>query len=245
LPVSTWFARLAQRYIAALTALTGEGRLYDVDMRLRPSGNQGPVAVHLSTFMDYHRDHSWTWERMALTRARVIAGPSGLCARIAAAISELLAQSSDTARLKADALAMRQKLAAQFPARSPWDLKFAAGGLVDIEFVVQVLQLCEGRDGLRDQNTTAAAEKLMHAGLLHSVDGQALIAAARLQQDLTQVLRIAVDGEFRPEKATAGLKSLLARVAATSDFENLEALLHERQTAARAVFERVLTSAAS
>lgn len=247
LPASTWFARLAQRYIAALTALTAEGRLYEVDMRLRPSGNQGPVAVHFDTFANYHREHSWTWERMALTRARVIAGPDSLGARITFAISELLARSCEISRVKSDAFEMRQKLAAQFPARTPWDLKFAAGGLVDIEFAVQALQLChaEADGGLRDQNTIAAAENLMEAGVLAPADAQVLIAAARLQQDLTQVLRIAVDGEFHPDTATPGLKSLLARVAGVPEFSEMESLLHERQAAARDVFQRVITSAVS
>jgi glutamate-ammonia-ligase adenylyltransferase len=244
LPVSTWFARLAQRYIAALTALTAEGRLYDVDMRLRPSGNQGPVAVHFDTFTEYHREHSWTWERMALTRARVVAGPQHFCAQVTATISELLSRPAAISRLKSDALEMRRKLEAQFPARTCWDLKFTAGGLVDIEFVVQVLQLCHpGVPGLRDQDTIAAAGKLTDAALIAPADGLALVAAARLQQDLTQVLRIAVDGEFHPEKATAGLRSLLARVAGVPDFARLESLLLQRQAAARAVFVRIISAA--
>ena len=199
LPVSSYFARVAQRFIAGVTALTAEGRLFDVDMRLRPSGNQGPVAVSFDRFVQYHREHSWTWEKMALTRARAIAGPPEFRGRIARAVSELLALPCEAAKLLSDALSMRQKLAAQFPARSPWDLKFAPGGLVDIEFAVQVLQLCDAPPGVRDQNTIAAAKKLIAVGLIARSDGDRLIAAARLQQDLTQVLRVAVDGDFYPE----------------------------------------------
>ena len=241
LPVSSYYARLAQRFIAALTALTAEGRLYDVDMRLRPSGNQGPVAVSFGRFVQYHRESSWTWERMALTRARVVAGPAGLCATIAHAIRELLTRPCDAAQVKRDALAMRQKLAGQFPGRSTWDLKFAPGGLVDIEFAVQVLQLCHPEmPGMLDQGTIGAAGKLISAGVLDPAGGEALIAGATLQQDLTQVLRVAVDGEFRPATASAGLMALLARVAGVPDFARLELLLRDRQAAARSVFDRLL-----
>lgn len=241
LPVTTWFGRLSQRYISALTALTGEGRLYDVDMRLRPSGNQGPAAVSFERFLTYHLEHSWTWEKMALTRARVVAGPAMLRERVSDAISMLLSRPCESPQTRLDASEMRRKLQTQFPARTIWDLKFARGGLVDIEFTVQVAQLCHpDLPGLRDQNTIAAAEKLVRAGLLDAAEGDALIAAARLQQDLTQVLRVAVDGEFRGDSATAGVKALLTRTADIRSFDRLEALLQSRQAAAHTVFRRVI-----
>ena len=241
LPVISYFARLAQRFIAALTSLTAQGRLYEVDMRLRPSGSQGPVAVTLDRFENYHREHSWTWELMAMTRARVVAGPCDLRHRIESTVPGLLSRRGNSVQLNADAREMRQKLAAQFPARVLWDLKFAAGGLVDIEFAAQLLQLCAaGKGDVLDQNTIRSIEKLIAAGALDPADGESLIAAARLQQDLTQVLRVAIDGEFRPETASAGLKALLARVAGLKDFVRLEPLLRERQKRAHEVFERIL-----
>ena len=91
MPASQWFVRLAQRYVAALTAPGVEGRLYAVDMRLRPSGNKGPVAVSLEAFRRYHEHDAWTWERMALTRARVIAGPAALRERVRHAIATAIA----------------------------------------------------------------------------------------------------------------------------------------------------------
>ncbi|HEX5280195.1 MAG TPA: bifunctional [glutamine synthetase] adenylyltransferase/[glutamine synthetase]-adenylyl-L-tyrosine phosphorylase [Micropepsaceae bacterium] len=243
LPVSSYFARYAQRFIAALTALTAEGRLFDVDMRLRPSGNQGPVAVSLDRFIAYHRENAWTWERMALTRARVVAGPDAFSAGISEAIPSLLELPAEPGQIRADARAMRQKLEAQFPARSPWDLKFAAGGLVDIEFCIQVLQLCHSdKPFVFDQNTIGAAGKLKSAGVLDASDHGALAAAALLQQELTQVLRVATEGEFLPATASVGLRALLARVAGVPDFAELELLLHRRQAAARAVFERVMST---
>lgn len=239
---ATYFARVAQRFIAALTAMTGEGRLYDVDMRLRPSGNQGPVAVRLDTFVDYQATKAWTWERMALTRARVLSGPEPLRLRVEAAIAAALTRPSEPTTVLADARAMREKLAVQFPGREIWDTKFAPGGLVDIEFIAQVLQLCHAAvdPGVLDQNTIAALEKLSRAGAIDPADAEVLIAAARLEHGLTQVLRIALDGPLQPDVVTRGLKALLSRAGDAPDFSALEAQLTDTQAQVRAIFHRLI-----
>jgi len=176
-----------------------------------------------------------------LTRGRLVAGPRGLQARVAAEIRRRLTEPRPAAAIIADARDMRGRMAETFPGTNPWDLKYAAGGLVDIEFAAQLLQLCAAGTGdVLDQNTIRSIEKLIAAGSLDPADGESLIAAARLQQDLTQVLRVAIDGEFRPETASAGLKALLARVAGLKDFARLEPLLRERQKRAHEVFERIL-----
>jgi glutamate-ammonia-ligase adenylyltransferase len=241
---SAWFARAAQRFIAALTAITGEGRLYDVDMRLRPSGNQGPVAVRLDSFAEYHRSKSWTWEKLALTRARVLSGPRHLREAAETIIRESLTRPADCAVIRKDARAMRDKLAAQFPPTDPWDLKFAAGGLIDLEFIAQALQLCHAPSAdVLDQNTVAALGKLARAGALSAADAETLVEAARLEHALTQVLRIALDGPFRPNAATLGLKALLVRAAGAKNFTELEERLLAAQKAVRALFDRILPSA--
>jgi glutamate-ammonia-ligase adenylyltransferase len=244
---SAYFARMAQRFIAGLTAMTAEGRLYDVDMRLRPSGNQGPVAVKFETFVAYHREQSWTWERMALTRARVLSGPADLQMRISDAIRAALTQGgAEPARLLTDARIMREKLAAQFPARDIWDIKFAPGGLVDIEFIAQILQLIAAHhyEDVLDQNTILALEKLRDRDLIADADAEALIDATRVEHGLTQVLRIAVDGPFKPDTATRGLKLLLARAGDAPDFSTLQARLAETQSQVRAIFDRLIPPAA-
>ena len=242
LVASSYFARAAQRFIAALTSMTAEGRLYDVDMRLRPSGNQGPVAVRLDTFGEYHASKSWTWERMALTRARVLSGPDALRHKVEHAICAALTRPVDPATIMSDARTMREKLASQFPGRDIWDIKFAPGGLVDIEFIAQVLQLCHaaGHPGVLDQNTIAALEKLARAELLGVADAEVLIAAARLEHGLTQVLRIALEGTLKPEVSTRGLKALLARSGDAPTFSGLEALLTETQQQVRDIFTRLI-----
>jgi glutamate-ammonia-ligase adenylyltransferase len=238
--VSVYYGRLAQRFIAALTAQTAEGGLYEVDMRLRPSGNKGPVAVSLESFSRYHAADAWTWERMALTRARVICAPAALREKIGQVVRSTLCARGEAAKLKIDAREMRERLAAQFSARDNWDLKFAAGGLVDIEFIAQYLQLREAAVDLFDVNTLAALGKLKSAGALAGPAADALIDAASVQQALMQVLRIAMEGRFDRPQASHGLEALLVRAAGERDFESLERRLASLQFAARAIYERVL-----
>ncbi|MDE2134294.1 MAG: bifunctional [glutamine synthetase] adenylyltransferase/[glutamine synthetase]-adenylyl-L-tyrosine phosphorylase [Alphaproteobacteria bacterium] len=242
MPVSLYYARLAQRLIAALTVATSEGTLYEVDMRLRPTGNKGPVAVSLQSFARYHESESWTWERMALTRARVIASPPDLAARLDAAIAATLSRRSDWTRLFADAREMREKVAAQYPGKNPWDLKYAPGGLIDVEFVAQILQLRHAHENpsVLSTNTVAALARLAKAGALGGADAEALIAAANLQHALTQALRIALDGPLDAATATPGLRALLARAGGAADFAVLQTLLAEHQARARRIFERVM-----
>ena len=228
---SMHYARKAQRLIASLTVLTSAGGLYEVDMRLRPSGNKGPVAVSLESFRRYHESEAWTWERMALTRARAIAGDPSLRSEVEAVIGAALRKPCDEAQLLADARDMRSKLAAQFPAKSRWDLKYAAGGLVDIEFAAQILQL---RRRLFDTNTIGALEKIGGCG--------DLIGAATLQQALMQILRLAVEGTLDPEQATPGLKALLVKAAGAADFADLERHLAVAQDVAREAYEQALAA---
>lgn len=241
LAVPVYYARLARRLIDALTVPTAEGTLYDVDMRLRPSGNKGPAAVSLESFLRYHEGDAWTWERLALTRARTIAGTAHLGEQIDRVINDALMRVPDTRRLQQDARAMRAKLAAQFPAKDNWDLKFAAGGLVDIEFCVQYLQLLHGwksADVLR-QNTVAAIGQLSAQGFLAASEAADLMCAAHLQLSLLQVLRIAATGPFDAKEASEGMKALLIRAGETESFSALEARLAEAQSRARRVFDKL------
>ncbi|HEY4115280.1 MAG TPA: bifunctional [glutamine synthetase] adenylyltransferase/[glutamine synthetase]-adenylyl-L-tyrosine phosphorylase [Rhizomicrobium sp.] len=244
LPVPVYYGRLAQRLIAALTAHTTEGGLYEVDMRLRPTGNKGPVAVSLVSFARYHAAEAWTWERMALTRARVLSGSETLRDEIESVIRSALTAPRDPEALKRDVREMRERLAAEFPAKSPWDLKFARGGLVDLEFIAQYLQLREApRDAsVLDVCTVGALGKLARVGALEPADARHLIEAVQIQQTLQQVLRVALSSSGDAAAAAPGLKSLLARATGESDFASLDARLSKLQQAARVVFECLLCS---
>ncbi len=189
---SQWFARAAHAYVAALTAPGAEGPLYAVDMRLRPSGNKGPVAVSLPAFRQYHAHDAWTWERMALTRARVVAGSPAIRARVEAAIAQALATAADDpARTRADAAAMRGRLLRELPPTGPWDVKLRPGGGIEVEFIAQTLQLVHGvRPGC--QATRAALRHLADDGRLPADTVAMLIRADQLWRTVQSMVRITV-----------------------------------------------------
>ncbi len=240
LAVSQYYGRLAQRLIAALTVPTAEGTLYEVDMQLRPTGNKGPVAVSLESFTRYHAADSWTWERLALTRARIIAGPAALAGKIESVVRNTLCRPTEWEKLRSDVAGMRAKVATHIPGKGTWDLKYARGGLMDIEFTAQLLQLKQADPAVLAQGTIEALRRLGQTGALPPAAAGTLITAAELQLALSQVLRIALDGPLDPATATPGLKALLAHAAGVEKFENLERLLADLQTRAHLVFQEVV-----
>lgn len=152
-----YYARMTQRLVAALSAPTAEGILYQVDLRLRPSGNKGPVATSVRAFAKYQVEEAWTWEHMALTRARSVAGDATLCAEARTLIDEVLARPRERTELRADLLEMRDLIETEKPPRDIWDVKLIPGGLIDIEFIAQMLSLEARADGwLPDQDGGAA-----------------------------------------------------------------------------------------
>lgn len=247
LPSSHYYARLSQRFIAALTAQTAEGNLYDVDMRLRPSGKSGPIAVPLDGFLAYQTKEAWTWEHMALTRARVIAGPPALRAKVEKSIHDLLAARPDEAKLVADVLDMRRRVAQEHGEDDLWNLKHAAGGLLDIEFIAQFLML---RDAARapkvlDTNTRGALEGLAKARVMTPDEAKRLLDAHRLYSDLSGFLRIAIDGDFDPAAAPKALIASLARAAGQKSFEALETKVRETQVDVRRLYEALIRAGAT
>ena len=213
-------------------------------MRLRPSGSKGPVAVSLGAFQRYQAEDAWSWERMALTRARVVAGPPALSRRIAAAMRAALSNPEKAKTAIADALAMRQRMLRELPAAGPWDVKLSPGGLVEVEFIAQALQLVHApaRPTVLDTNTIGALIMLKGAGALPAQDADTLIASARLQHALTQVLRIALDETPKIEEATPGLKALLTRAAEVESFAQAQKLLAQLQGQTREIFSRLLAA---
>ncbi len=237
-----YYARLTQRLIAALSAQTAEGVLYETDFRLRPSGNMGPIAISLSGFEHYQAEEAWTWEHMALTRARVVAGPPDFAQRVEAAIRRALTRPRDPQKLTDDVRAMRRRLEEAKPSDSPFEVKQVPGGLVDIEFIAQYLMLRHGpeRPKIFSTTTPLALRNLRDAGVLDPGAAEALETASSLYQGLTQVLRLAVDGQFRPKDSPRGLSELLLRVGDSPDLSHLEALLVESQRKTRDIFRTIV-----
>jgi glutamate-ammonia-ligase adenylyltransferase len=237
-----YFARFTQRLISALTAQTNYGSLYQVDMRLRPTGRSGPVATQIDGFRAYHADDAWTWEHMALTRARVVSASPGFAPRVEEVVRDTLRRPRDPVTVAADVFEMRRAIAQEKGEGERWDLKYAAGGLVDLEFVAQYLQLVHAgeRPEILDTSTARVLDKAWAAGVLAAEDADVLRPAARLYHNLTQVLRLCLPGPFDPKTAGSELLRLLARAADLPDFATLEPHLAETQAKVRASFSRIV-----
>lgn len=226
-----FYSRFTQRLIAALSAHTAEGGLYEVDMRLRPGAAKGPVSLRLSSVEAYYADEADTWEFMALTRARVVwASDAAFGARVGAALEALLRRPRPTADVAGDARRMRDLMARERPGHGVWDLKLAPGGQVDAEFVAQVRQLAAAERG----------EPLTGSTLGALADEPALAQAWRMQQALSQVLGAGFDDRPDPDAEPEGLRRRLAEAAGCEDFATLKLRLEEVRVAARAAFEAAL-----
>jgi glutamate-ammonia-ligase adenylyltransferase len=240
-----YFARLTQRLINALTAQTNYGALYQVDMRLRPSGQAGPLATQLEGFAGYQENEAWTWEHMALTRARVVSASPEFAARVDRVISETLRRPRDAALIAGDVVEMRGAIAKEKGDLDRWDIKYAAGGLVDIEFITQYLQLVHAHrlPGILDTSTARVLDKAWALRVLPVEDAEILRPAVQLYHDLTQILRLCLPGAFDPKTARPGLLRLLARAGDVPDFATLDATLIETEAKVRESFVRILGKA--
>jgi glutamate-ammonia-ligase adenylyltransferase len=236
-----WFVRLSHAFTGALTARGKEGQLYHIDMRLRPSGNQGPVAVSLASFQRYHAQESWTWERLALTRARVLAATPGFAKVVRNAITEALCRPDTEATILADTAAMRDRLAEELPPQGFWDVKTMPGGMMEVMFVAQALQLIYGPadPALFQPNTKAALLALGDAGKLNADDTGVLVQADFLWRSIQGINRITGLHDRMQDPPSATLAPLL-RATDSIDFSQLRAAMAETSTAVREIFDRII-----
>ncbi|WP_109260798.1 bifunctional [glutamine synthetase] adenylyltransferase/[glutamine synthetase]-adenylyl-L-tyrosine phosphorylase [Hyphobacterium indicum] len=234
-----FFTRLTQRLVSALSSPTEEGSMYETDMQLRPSGKAGPVAVRLSSFGEYYRESAWTWERMALTRARVITGSPGMSDRIAADIEIALTYKLDPRQIVDDALDMRRRMERERRAKGAWDVKRRPGGILDIEFIAQTGQLLLAQQGQyqRCANTAAQITSLESAGLLTAAEAQSLRQTMRLWLNLSQIIRTAHGSGFDPNSASKAFAQRLSGVAEQADIHALGELVETRADEVRRIFE--------
>ncbi|NBZ87607.1 glutamine-synthetase adenylyltransferase [Stagnihabitans tardus] len=237
-PLATrpWYAKLTQAMITALTAQTPEGRLYEVDMRLRPSGRQGPVATSLDSFRAYQRDEAWTWEHLALTRARVLAGPPDLAAEVEAFRREVLAEKGQGARVLPDVAEMRARLAEAKPAQGPWEAKNGPGRLMDIELCAQSLALIAASPA-RSVERQLASDRGRH---LSQTEKQALEEAARLFWQTQAAGRLLSDRGVSPETLGEGARAFLLRETGQASAEALTWALAEAASRAGRVIDKVM-----
>ncbi len=239
---AVYYTRLTQRLLAALTAPTKAGRLYEVDLRLRPSGQKGPLATQFSAFRLYQASDAEFWEHMALTRARVVAGDRRLAGEIGASIAAVLTKPRDAAKLAKEVRAMRDLIAREKGDRDPWDLKLVSGGLIEIEFVAQYLTLAHAHafPALLGASTRATLAVAAAVGALAQGDADALIAAHKLYSDATQIMRVAVAGPFDPASAMSGVKRRIAAATALPSFEALQGAIAEAREAVKRAYAHTL-----
>ncbi len=247
LAASQYFIRLSQRIVTALTSLTNAGRLFDIDMRLRPSGNAGPLACDVEGFVRYQRSDAWQWEHLALTKARVAVGGPALAAGLGHAIGEVLTRPRDPVRLAGAVVDMRRRIAREHPASDRFDVKYADGGLIDLDFVVQYLQLAHARNrpGLLSRRAEPALEALAEARLLDAGEAAALAEAGRLMRDVQTAVRLAMARPTAEGDLARPLRDLMVRVSGADGFEALCVRLDAARALVKSAFERTVAARAT
>lgn len=236
-----YFTRFVRRMVTALSAATQEGALYDVDMALRPSGGAGPAAVSLSAFRRYYKDDAWTWEVMALTKSRIVCAAPALAARLEAEIDDILKRPRDRLAVAHDVANMRGRLSAAKPGAGPWDVKNIAGGLTDIEFIVQFLALVSAASiGRPPAATGAALEWFRDRNVIDPAPAAQLISAHHMFSNVLHAARAATGGLFDPKSARETLGARMALVCAASSLEEAERILTSAQSRVADVYRQVL-----
>ena len=221
----TWFTRFTQRLITALSAETGEGVLYEVDMRLRPSGRSGPVATSLRAFNVYHEQSAWTWEHMALTRLRIVAGDQVLGTQVLSDASNHIVNAGDRKTRTSNILDMRARLIREKLYKGDWDIKMRPGGLVDLEFIIQNGLLTEPVPIVLPLSIRNSIKLLLEAGSLTTEQAETLKKAHVFLSAFQQVQRVALGVDLETEDPHESLIDRLCRATSTRDLSELKQLL--------------------
>jgi glutamate-ammonia-ligase adenylyltransferase len=242
IPADTWFARLARRFVSGLSAPTAEGGLFEVDTRLRPSGNAGPLVTKLSSFTAYQTQQAWTWEHMALTRARVLSGDKNLSAKVIQAVEDILRAPREPQKLFQDVIEMRARLRQHQPQAGPFDIRRGDGGLVDIEFIAQALQLRHGATHgslLGPRELPRLLADLAALNILSPSAYEGLQGAAESYLALRQIGSLCLeDNETAPVPATA---DVLLEALNEPDMSRLSDRLSDHRRTVDALFTEVLS----
>ncbi len=234
------YNKLSQRFIGALTALTREGRLYEVDTRLRPSGKDGALAVSISAFDKYFNESAWTYELMALTRARVITGNPPLKKHLQEVFHNHLTSPHKREKLVTDIATLRDKITHEFGGKDPWNLKYAQGGLMDLDFLAQYFLLLHAHTLPQIVSPSSAAifKTLAEHGLLKADAAQTLIKAHYFYNALLAMLRLCGNDPFDEHAAPTGLKRLIAVNLGLADFDSVRGTLLSSLAAVQSHFKQ-------
>lgn len=237
--ISQYYTRLTQRLIAALSAPTGEGVLYEVDLRLRPSGNKGPVAVPFEAFGKYQRNEAWVWEHLALTRARGIAGDQMFLQQLEDEVAAIIALKRDRKSVAHDVREMRALIEKEKPPLNIWDFKTMRGGQVDLEFIAQFSLICHQNEFVIGRTTGEVLERLPQSFLDISSVGE-LHHAYRIYTNLSQMMRLCLNDKLDPVDMPPGLADLLQRTVGEPDLGHVESLIAEMANSVGTLFDQVI-----
>lgn len=240
-PLSTrpYYARLTQALITALTAPMAQGRLYEVDMRLRPSGNQGPVATSWPSFQSYQQDQAWVWEHLALTRAQVVTGSKDLAQDVEAFRQDLIRAPRAMAATLAEVSHMRDRIRAAKSPANLWDAKIGPGRLQEIELIAQTGALVQGdTSGQTEVGLRAAVEE----GLLEETSGQALCALYAFYARLHQVAQLLSDKPLDADALGPAGQAFLLRALGEKTMSQLEDRLSASYAQSTAIVDTVFSS---
>ncbi|MFZ1812886.1 MAG: bifunctional [glutamine synthetase] adenylyltransferase/[glutamine synthetase]-adenylyl-L-tyrosine phosphorylase [Rhizobiaceae bacterium] len=241
LAASQYFMRMTQRLIAAMSAPMAQGVIYELDFRLRPSGNAGPLATQIDSFEKYQREEAWTWERMALTRARTVAGDPQFCTHVEERIRALQKEPMPRKKLDKDVREMRALIDSEKAGTNPFEIKTVRGGLIDIEFLAQSAELATGVPGEADRPTAISAMlERADTALVPEDDREKLMKALDLYTSVQQILRLCTDDAFEPANAPNGLKRLVCDTLDLPEIRTVEAHLKDTQKEIREIFKRLL-----
>lgn len=232
---SHYYSRLTQRLIAAVSAPTAEGVLYELDLRLRPSGNKGPVATKLSAFERYQAEDAWTWEHMAMTRGRVVSGDNSLTERIKHVLDDLISKPRELAKTRADIFEMRGVIGQEKPAKGVFDFKLMPGGLIDLEFIAQGAALT-GNYTSRRSTSTEAMLKVLDDPELTVSQRELLVEAHKLFSAMTQILRLCLNSDPQGDELEETLLDFMCRTAELPDGKSLKAHVQNTARQVRDIF---------
>ncbi|APE43618.1 glutamine-synthetase adenylyltransferase [Sulfitobacter alexandrii] len=233
----SYYARLTQAMVTAMTAPMSQGKLYEIDMRLRPSGNQGPVATSLAAFESYQREQAWVWEHLALTRAEVVAGPEALADAVHELRDTVLARPADRAKVLSEVADMRQRIAQAKAPAGPWDAKIGPGRLQDIELLAQAGALLAGQTA---RDIPQAFEAAAGVGLVTAEESEMLKRTYARCWALQCAGRLLSAEPLVENTLGQAGAAFLARALDAEDLGGLEATLERGHAEAAAIIERAL-----
>jgi len=241
-PNHSIYNKLSQRFISSVTSLTNEGRLYEIDTRMRPLGNNGALAININAFAKYLEESAWTFELMAYTKARVMGGNKGIRKQIRSIIHENITRPRSSELLAQDIVSLRQKITAEYGSDTIWKLKYVHGGLLDLDFLAQYWVLCfaSKNQNIITASTAQVFKHLVKYKFLDEIEGNKLIEAHHFLTSLFAILRLCGIGLFDPKTAPNGLKQLIARSVGQEDFPQVEMKLQQMIAVGNASFKKVI-----